>query len=491
MLRAFRVLDRTRQHDQALTHLITVAPTGKMFVRICREIGKNAYYPGQAFDYPFDAEDANALLSRVASSSETKAFKALHLQDGYTERLTELLEHQPLLVQIILRLTEIYEEKDKDVLGVLARITEALIDRVFTTWRYAHDAAEAQLKPVRNALAVWRENMTETRVLGHVDRVTACLQSVKLLQTEAAAIFERRFKKPWMKELGSELERTVFEATETLRGNKDAAHRENAIQLVSALRQEYQAARLIELFECEAREIDLVNHHFAETEKKPWAAPWQELLTRARSILAAPEVREMRIVRVMETDAPIDLFQVGAIPTLSCQRWMEPTGYNKCLPAYVADPNKKLWQLRTQRGDVIGRCIVRLFAFKKSALLLIEPPYANQWSDDHQRALLVAILQKAAALSKALGQNVAVGYVGTKRWGEWAAAFNAIGKEIGFQPTTANFKPILPESYNFFEYSDCLGGCLPRGHVFPAPARLTYIGVGDGGSDEDDDEVEY
>lgn len=491
VLRALRVLERTpEQLDRTVTHLITVVPTGKMFVRICREIGKSAYFPGQRFDYPLDAKTADELLTLVASTSETKALNKLPLQAGYKERLIELLDREPLLTQIILRLVEIYDKQHTEVLGVLARITEALIDRVFATWRYTHDAADAQLKPVQKALAVWRENMTETRVLGQMDRVTASIAAVKLLQNEAATIFERRFQKPWTKQLGGELELTVFEATETLRNcTGDAARREEAIQQVSRVRQEYQAARLIELFECEAREVDMVDRHFAETAKKPWAAPWQDLLTRARSILAAPEVREMRIVRVVETDAPIDLFQVGAIPTLSCQRWMEPTSYNQCLLAYVADANKKLWQLRSPRGDVLGRCVVRLFSFKKSALLLIEPPYANQWSEDHQRALLAAILRKAAALSKALGKTVAVGYIGTKRWGEWAAAFNAVGKELGFEPTTTNnFKPTLADSYNFFEYSDCLGGCLPRGHVFPHVMRLTYIGVGEGEDNLGDDD---
>ncbi len=64
--------------------------------------------------------------------------------------------------------------------------------------------------------------------------------------------------------------------------------------------------------------------------------------------------------------------------------------------AYLADSNKKLYQILDEKGEVIIRSIVRLLPYdKESPMLMIERPYAKRWTTDYGRALIAQVAQWA------------------------------------------------------------------------------------------------
>lgn len=491
VLRALIVLRKHNQGEAILAHLTERADSVKLFLRIMREVTSQDCYTDKQLTYPFEATNGQEILTRLANPNLYAVLGTLHLQSGYAERfLDSVVKLPPLVPKIILRLAEIYAARSPEVLPMLARITEQVLDGRFNVWRYAHHAAAKQLEPIR-AHPLWQENTHAHRILGRADEAAAQLRAVKLLQVEAVEIFAREFKQVWRPELGSELEVRIVEIEAALKKEDTLLGEKRELGATAKqLRTVYKAARLVELFDLTPTQVEFTRRVWEEAERQPWVASFGELIGRGRAVLDSPAVKSMTTVEVAETDQLTDLLQIGVLPVLSCQRWTEPTGYNKCLLAYVADPGKKLWQMRSRDGEVIGRVVVRLLPFKKSALILTEPPYANRWSNDHTSAILAEILAKAARLAEAIKKPVAVGYAGVRRWGEWGAAFEELGKQFGFKPKTTNYRPRLAESFNLYEYSDSMGGCLERGKKVDRVIRLTYIGIGVEGMDEGEAETE-
>ncbi|MBI2483179.1 hypothetical protein HYV74_03310 [Candidatus Uhrbacteria bacterium] len=478
VLRALQWLRGVPMGGKYLAHAVMVTEHAKAFLRVIQAINWAAWSSGRGEEctYPLDARTAEEVVLRLRNHQLDVTLGQLPLRPEYRERFTDAaMQMPPKVLEIVLRLTSVYSTHAKDALPVLARIVEAIMDGEFSAWRYAHDAASVQLKAIK-AHPEWQQRTIAYRMLGDAERCTETLRAVALLQPVAAAAFVREYHTVWSPDLGSKLEEQILAIEEQFRdGRGSSGDRRALAEQAKRLRTMYRAARCIELFVLEPATIDHARSVWREFLGQPWAVPFHDCCAQAIAILDQPELRAMQCVTVTETDDLLDLLQVGVMPTLTCQRWTEHTSYNHCLLAYVADPNKKLWQLTSRNGEVIGRVVVRLLPFKRSALLLMEPPYSMRWSDDHTRVLLGEVLRKAARLAKAVGKPIAVGYVGVRRWGEWGKMFEELAKGVEVKPVTANFQPKLPESFNIAEYSDSLGGCLPRGHVLPHVARLTYL----------------
>ncbi|MBI4433349.1 hypothetical protein HY632_01100 [Candidatus Uhrbacteria bacterium] len=478
ILRALQWLRGVPMGGKYLAHAVTVTEHAKGFLRVIQAINWAAWSSGRGVEctYPLDARTAEEVVLRLRNHQLDVTLAQLPLRSTYRERFTDAaMQMPPKVLEIVLRLTSVYATHAKDALPVLARIVEAIMDGKFSVWRYSHDAAPVQLKAIQ-AHPEWQQGTTVYRMLGDAERCTETLRAVALLQPVAAAVFACEYHTEWNPDLGGKLEEQIFAIEEQFRdGGGPSGNRRALADQAKRLRMMYRAARCIELFVLEPPLIDHARSAWREHLGQPWAAPFHDCCTQAIAILDQPELRAMQCVTVTETDDLLDLLQVGVTPTLTCQRWTEHTKYNHCLLAYVADPNKKLWQLTSRSGEVIGRVVVRLLPFKRSALLLMEPPYSTRWSDDHARVLLGEVFRKAIRLARAVGKPIAVGYVGVPRWGEWGKIFEEMAKHAGVKPVTANFQPKLPESFNIAEYSDSLGGCLPRGYALPHVARLTYL----------------
>lgn len=156
----------------------------------------------------------------------------------------------------------------------------------------------------------------------------------------------------------------------------------------------------------------------------------------------------------------------------SCQRWNERTGYNKCLLAYVADANKKLYHVIDESGNVIIRSVVRLLPFdKESPVLLVERPYATRWTKDYGRALFSQIAQRALELNEVLREPIAIA-TNDSRIEEVMEDFV---KQYKFKLHSKKYERKLPESKNGFEYYDSLGGCLPSGSKVHGQLKYVFI----------------
>ena len=140
--------------------------------------------------------------------------------------------------------------------------------------------------------------------------------------------------------------------------------------------------------------------------------------------------------------------------------------------AYVADSNKKLYQVLDENGNVIVRSIVRLMQFdKESPVLLVEGPYATRWTRDYGRVLFAQVAQRALGLNEALGEPIAIAS-NDRRIQEVMADF---GKQYDSKLHSKEYERKLPESKNGFEYSDSLGGCLSSGSKIRRELKYFFI----------------
>lgn len=200
----------------------------------------------------------------------------------------------------------------------------------------------------------------------------------------------------------------------------------------------------------------------------------RRIFKEVKNILDSPDVKNMERVTVVETDAPHNLFDVGRTPVQSCQRWNERTAYNKCLLAYVADANKKLYQVLDQNGTVLVRSIVRLQPFdKESPVLLIERPYATRWTGDYGRALFAQIAQRALEINEVLHEPVAIASTDPRI----IEVMGDFVKQYGFKLHSMNYERTLPESKNGFEYSDSFGGCLESGSKVRGQLKYVFVAL--------------
>lgn len=471
-----------------LAHMLCVSENAKMFVRVTRAYALAAAASLQ-LKYPSETKTAPELIMALEHGSLSTVFKHLNLTETEREKFLQLLMQPRNLreragfAQIVTRLTEIYSAHAPQVLSTLSEIVRANLRGEFNLWRYSNNASITQLRVLNDqARVVWQTNIVETHVLGAHSNIEARLNALPLLAHDAAVIFEMLYRTKWHTKLGSDLELKIHEVEKDLRDPSTSIERRKGLGAeVKFLRNTYRAARLIELFHCQVSEIDFARSYWKQVYGEPWVEPFREILDSAFAVLESPDLKDLRTIIFAETDYIVDLLDVGTHPVQSCQRWTESTGHNKCLLAYVGDGNKKVWQARTRGGETIGRAIVRLLPFKRTMLLLIEPPYARVWTSDHARALFTALLRKAARVAEALAKPIAVGYVGAPRYSEWGSAFDGVCKEFDIEPHTCIYKSKLPESVNAFEYSDSLGGSLTSGQSIAAK-DLTYIMVG--GDDE-------
>jgi|GEM_PF-4204906 len=473
ILAAGLMLDSIRYRG-FFARLISLSGNSRELAELC-QAAVHVMRGGHGLSLPDSAASFSTTLEHLRNETAS-AFVRLPFNDGYRAKLASELDRiSPEVLQPVISLAGIYEKTYPEGLPLLARLMEHVIDRDFSQWRYNHEAATEQLKPVR-ACKAWQDNMVRTRVLGRRDEIASRLSALHLLAPEAHAVFAAMFNREWTPGLASALETQILSFDSQFRSpNLDGLAKKNLGIEKSRLIVQNKAARMLELFTAAETDLVLALSVFKERLREPWIGLLSEVMKKAVTILEASGLSNDRVLTMIETDLPVYTLNVGVKPVQSCQRWTEVTGYNNCLLAYVLDPNKKVWQFSTRLDACIGRVVVRMLPFKKSALLLLEPPYSVKWSDDHTVAFLLTVIEKAGAISREIKKPVYVGFVGgRKRSEDYYRAFELVAHELNGKLLSVSHAFVLPPSLNGHEYSDALGGHLASGASLDEK-EITYI----------------
>ncbi|MEM4239844.1 MAG: hypothetical protein QXM31_02260 [Candidatus Woesearchaeota archaeon] len=440
-------------------HTLSLAKNSEQLEKLYAEIASALMFSchRDIGGYNFGAKTFEELYSGLRQRRITSGLSAVPISTDHLKKLVDESDRIPSkFLTILSTLGDVYKKNYPEGLPILARIAERVIDNDFTKWRYSHEKAAAQLADAANSKA-WQENIFRTHVLKCTDAVKQKLDAVRMIGQEAREAYKNMHGDP---KQNIEYAEKELSNIRILLQDPNTPDKKALGWKASSLRAKYNLAKCLELFDIEPQQIELSRGFFREKARDKKYEMLREFMERALACLNSPDMENLESISIEETDNYMQVFNVGVEPVQSCQRWTEPTGYNKCLLAYVADANKKVFYTRTRHGDTLARTVVRLLPYEIITLLL-EPTYSTQWNNDYAKALVSTILEKAAKISEELGMPVNVGY--TDRRGQYGHVFSEIADYNFVRLMSDELYLTLPESINHFEYSDALGGCLKSG----------------------------
>lgn len=184
----------------------------------------------------------------------------------------------------------------------------------------------------------------------------------------------------------------------------------------------------------------------------------EKVLTTQQKLTTAAQLR------AYDSDDPSVLLKAGTEPRETCQSWRRGS-YNYCLPAYVVDVNKRVFNVESEHGEVIARSVAKLTHIKtqdgqRIPAILLEPIYTTAETTYIYRAIARLALAKAQATSTVLiltAEMIAASHADQSKTIE---VLPQEAKKAGF---TIDKKPVevfIPQSYHAYEYSDTLGGAI-------------------------------
>jgi hypothetical protein len=181
-----------------------------------------------------------------------------------------------------------------------------------------------------------------------------------------------------------------------------------------------------------------------------------DLLNIERALEAAAsgnKIQKSSEYRAYETDELEDLIQVGERPRATCQSW-KSGGFNECLPAYLADGNKKLINVQNTNGEIVARSIIKLTHVStpggKRPVILFEGMYSSlEGNNPEVSQAMMTLLMKIAS---ELGAGIVNGQAG---------AISEADMD-GYDTVSSRVNVYVPKSRNIQEYSDSLGGRIRR-----------------------------
>lgn len=475
MIGAHQLTNCFAEGASIFSHTLELAKNAEQLEKLYSEIASALMASREKYIdcYNFSAKTFEELYAHLRNGHIATGLGAVPISEAHRQKLVEDFDRIPSkFITIISTLGQVYQKNYPEGLSILAKIAESVIDGNFSKWRYSHEKAAAQLLSAANSQA-WQQNIFRTHVLKCPDSVREKLNAVRMIGKQAYAEYRRVHGDPEINM--SNAIRELASIEELLRDPKTADKKALGIR-AAELRHGHNLAQALELFNIEPSQIELTRSFLIGKVKDRKYGLLCAHVQSALECLNSPDLNNLETITVEEADHYMSLLNVGVEPVQSCQRWTEPTGFNKCLLAYVADANKKVFYTRTKSGTTLARAVVRIVPSKKNVLtLLLEPVYSTTWSNDHAMALVSTVLEKAAKISEELGQPVRVGY--TDRRGDYDLVFKQISAKTNVPVKRAKLEFNLPESVNHFEYSDALGGCLKSGsHV--SGDTLHYLTVG-------------
>lgn len=117
------------------------------------------------------------------------------------------------------------------------------------------------------------------------------------------------------------------------------------------------------------------------------------------------EVKQSTLT-VVDTDDPNDLLLMGTEVSGSCQSIVEGIGeYNKCLVAYLNDGKNRMIAVKNSKGEIIGRCVLRMLWDGEKPVLFREEFYYSNHNSTVENLLEKMCLRRAKILGLTLLKN--------------------------------------------------------------------------------------
>ncbi len=409
----------------------------------------------------------DTLRDRVIEVACRKLDLPQEYRDKIDKNLDELMKSG--VFEIVISLAGRYKAmNEKEVYELLREIIAHIIEGDFKSWRYTHERSKAQLaRLTEKQKELWIETLEpitidielpEDEERRRTDELKAVQEIIRNAKKHIL------YSKPDF-DFSTERAQILADKISDLTQRIKLAKSEDKERLILEKRRLQAEETLIKVFwEIEnatpqslTREIILAQ-----------ARKLRESITKLNLPLAGLDIEQIEKVftvgdvnrvTAFESDGPLTLFRVGVEPLETCQSWRNGI-FNECLPAYVADSNKKVLNVVDDKGRIVARAIIKLtdqrnendFEEKtRRKTLFVEPPYSLLSNSEVYRAFFRFLLTKAQGLDASITLGKGFDETTLRVFEEEARAF-------GYEMNKRILEVFIPPSLNKYEYSDTLGG---------------------------------
>jgi hypothetical protein len=194
---------------------------------------------------------------------------------------------------------------------------------------------------------------------------------------------------------------------------------------------------------------------------------------------------DIKNLTAYESDDAPTLFKIGVEPVETCKSWRNGEE-NECLPADVADSNKKVLNVANNQNKIVERSIIKLTNQReendpesktKRNTLFVEKPYATLDSKEMHQAFIRLLLKKAQSLNSSITLVRNTNKAGKKENGFDEKAIKLFEEEArssGFTLSEGKLEIFIPPSLNKYDYSDVLGGKIENFGVYKNLETISF-----------------
>lgn len=489
MLRGLDLFFKIANPPDAFRHFVGLASSIRELIHGFQalEMLDRQTYRGEKIDYPTEVTSIQQLVlmasdGRRATLKHVFGFSDTELDELYDPKRFTLVQRTGLLDMCVTYGSLCRQhgyERGAELSGEVLRQT--MLQR-FYAWRYSHARANDQLGFLRD-VQPWKNSVSISIALGVNDALQQRIGSIQQCGRRLAEYWEAVSGYPITADLDTEFQAVVerlrrqgLSEDERRQCESEARRIRREYGLVATLRQlTALTAETVSILPTLNDSLRLLAQTFFEHDG---AIVEIEIL---RKLAAETDTRGLRRILIEDTDTPSRTMNVGVDPVRSCQRWMEWTSYNRCLPAYVVDANKRVLVLtepgQAQHTAGIGRSVIRLLPMTYGRnkdvipLIILERMYQTLWTEEIGAAIWRWAVLKAEGMSDANDTPV---MLGTRDDRLVPILLNML-KALKKKSRVRRFNLRLPASMNEFEYSDAMGKELVSGAKISNLSLTTFF----------------
>jgi len=458
LYRGFASLEEIANGQEIIRHAATHATDIKGLANIASAV--DLVHGDKDFAYPFNLTTQSEIVKNLRLQLVDRSVKRLGLDENQLEKYLSRIEKDEKfrsIGNIVTTLAGYSHYNNK--LSLLKEITEAELDGKFSDWRYRHNLSDEQLEVLGENKDSWKENRKITRIVGASDALQEHITSLRKAVPNLQEMYADYYKAE--KENGAdEIQKRIEENEEKLRGKISSPERKELGYRTSLLREQASYLSLLKRL----RDLNLDNYEeVLKLAEKLSNKRAQNLLYEhakwVRDTLDQPAYREARRVQVVETDDLETILRMGEVPAPHCQNWKVDSTLNNSLLSFVADSNKKIYQIRDMSDTPISMSMVRLVDWIGAPTILVENVYGREWNNEYGIALLGSLADKAAVIAKETGKQTRIA---TNNY-QLQEAFRTFGKKYNVEVYEETLRSSPAKSKSTHEYWDCGPGLVKSG----------------------------
>ncbi len=428
----------------------------------------------------FGFEVRGSLNEIIADLKEKAVQAAKEKMEISEEELPSLRERLPYLLEnktfeIIPALLAQYEKREDNTKHAAREIGRHIILGDFKEWRNNLPTSVAQLAALpEDKRQAWLEPVEELRVTIKMQKqeearkgaVEAIKRIVQESKAHIAEVYRLDFSEDRIRVLQltrSQLIKDLKDGPVDIEAKKELGMKKHSVDLElqvlegmigleSLSPDQLQPVKILEIISRTKNALNsLGNLEQAQ----------QDLDQISQVLTTQKELARVEELKAYDSDDPFVLLNVGVEPRETCQSWRAGS-HNYCLPAYVADANKRVINVEGNNKEILARSVIKLTNLQveggQKPAILLEPIYTT--SEISQVYNLVVRM----ALAKARATGAVLVVSGEQMVGSGSDHSHTIpflsteAKKNGFRYETKDVQIFIPQSFNPYEYSDSLGG---------------------------------